>query len=272
MHLKSPPPLVVVYIKIVPKNGIVEYDNNLVSAIPITISGRANKPLPPRNVQFGVDNNLYSYPGFELPRANLILRIDTASRIDEVIPSGFFAPSGLNETGVTYEVDISGADGFIRTLPITLGAINSTIYSYNQRENVDREYGITTYSFYAKSSGGIRSLPFSFDLNQSVTIIPKVIATSSVVSGANVNITVTLTSTSTSPFAIDYFLGGTVFDTQAFGAITCTNGVTLLSNQRVQVPPSVSSFVMTIPTISAAGKTLTTSWGANQEFPTTNTL
>lgn len=267
----------VVYIKIVPKNGIVEYDNNLVSAIPITISGRANKPLIPRNVQFGyldANNklNYSSYPSYQFPRADLYLTVDTSSRVDEVTPSGFFTPSGLNESGVTYEVDIIGADGFIRTLPITLGATNTAVYSMNQRENVDREYGITTYNFYAKSSGGIRSLPYSFNLDQSVRIIPNVNTASSVVAGANVNITVTLNSTSTSPFAIDYFLGGSVFTTQAFGAITCTNGVILVPNQRVQIPPSINSFVMTIPTISATGKTLTTSWGANQDFPTTNTL
>lgn len=252
------------YYKAQPKtSGGTALDLSLVTPVVCSITSRASKPYPPRNVRFRVNTaaDYETYPTREFEAADLFIKLDPASKTGETTPSSSFNPSGLNESGVTYHLDIYGVDGLARTLNFD-GSYEATYTASDHGTDIDQE--ITEYRAYAKK-GSVRSAEVIVNVAQNVRHaypeVSSVVLTQPGGAGTNIIATINFDRTRSYPFGVDYTFSGAVFTDGNIGTITVNSNAILEPNERVQIKAGFNSFVMTIPTTSAVGKTLNISVG-----------
>ena len=251
------------YYKVVAKDLIgIEQALSSVQAIAVTIAARASLPYPPKAVGFGlvaVQESLIYYPTAQYLSNDLIIGVEPANR-GEIVPTGFFNPSGSNEAGVIYKVEVINNNGVvIRTLDVN--QLNTeyhyTTYAGGVRGS-DGALALTKYRAFALQ-GALRSKAVEWDVKQDVVEV-FVAGVTAAQSGANIIFSVDCTFALSIPYAIDFELSGTVISTNAYGTLSST-GTLMELDTSIQVQPGISIVTLTVPTIAAAGKTLTAKFG-----------
>lgn len=251
----------VVYVKVVPVNAQgVALALSSVTPIAITITGRANKPYPPRMFSYlatgeGTTANInldqmYQFPTLEFIRYFHYIYVGNSNRLTEVTPSGYWSPNATIESSTTNYVERLDADGNIAaTYTSTTNAI--------QQINTNWKLGNEQYRIYSKR-GTIESVKQVVTINSKVRDIGTVASSTIAQVGSDIQVTVNVTAQgNNTPFVVFYDLSGTVITDEAFGTISASAGVTVDNNYALQVPNGVTQFILTIPTVSAVGKTFT---------------
>jgi hypothetical protein len=271
------------FYKVVPKNSTgVELSLSSITPISHTIISRASKPYPPRGVAFssyldgGAVPDVGYFPGFTLAANTLYIGAKVSSKVDETTPSSFFNPSGLNESGVVYKVDVEGLGGNptpVRTL--TINNANGYIEYGEALRPLDIERFSTKYTVYAEKAG-IRSKEFTYALAQDVRQNNYVASIATAQNASTVNATVTLDATftfnGTETAGILINLGGSLLPSVNLGGLSVNLPSEILnvagSGQYilVQVPRNTTNFVFSIPFTGGVGLTLQVSAGSDEWF------
>ena len=271
------------FYKVVPKNSTgVELSLSSITPISHTIISRASKPYPPRGIAFssyldgGAVPDVGYFPGFTLAANTLYIGAKVSSKVDETTPSSFFNPSGLNESGVVYKVEVEGLGGSptpVRTL--TINNANGYIEYGEALRPLDIERFSTKYTVYAEKAG-IRSKEFTYDLAQDVRQNNYVASIATAQNASTINATVTLDATftfnGTETAGILINLGGSLLPNVNLGALSVNLPSEILnvtgSGQYilVQVPRNTTNFVFSIPFTGGVGLTLQVSAGSDEWF------
>ena len=262
------------YYKIVPKDaGGGELSLAGIMPVSLAITSRASKPYPPRFVGFNdTPAVFFDFPPHVLDITTLYVGIKTSSKVDETNPSSFYNNSNLNESGVTYKVDVEGLGGgtAVRTLTVDLGTGYAT-YSAADR-NTDVARLSTKYTVYAEKAG-IRSKELVWEVLQTIPYNNPVQLLELSQSGGNILATVVFdfsagalndAASGTGPDTVAALiqLAGTALGNVNLNGITANNnGVILekydaLDKFLLQAQENQGTIVLTIPFTGGVGNTL----------------
>lgn len=260
------------FYKVVPKNsGGTELALNLVTAIPLTITDRAARPLPPRLVGFGggfprsTSEEYVYFPTGPQPQGNMHVHLANSSRLADTEVHGFFNSSGVSEAGVTYHIDIYDLAGnFLRTIARGGGQNHAqyTSAQYNT-DGLTGDYIVRAYTL----RGGLRSREFISDPIQIyVTNIPNVSGITLTQTGSTISITVAFSTTVNQIFVVDYDFAGTAVTLNRITGVSVGAGAQLVDVNRVQIAPNTASYTMLVQTVNAGGTQLIATMSGQSQF------
>ena len=259
----------VIYYKIVPKDNFGnELSLSLVTPISLTITSRASKPLPPKNIGFAVTLG-NDYVNFPPPSDNfsgysVYFKASPSSKVGG--PYTYDAPASAYDAGVTVKVAVEGLNGAVTPVRIMDLDTSTGLLTYTQElRAADGARYSTKYTIYSQKDG-VNSTPFTYEIQQNVAYINVM----SSITVAKVAATVEATLVTDASFGGQFGTGAettiafcSVLGTLVTGGkvdtstITCTAGVEIIeyvgdSNSfYIQIPRSVPTFKIIIPYTTA---------------------
>ena len=260
------------YYKIVSKDSLGnELSLSLVNPIALTITSRAAKPLPPKNIGFAVTlgNDYVNFPppSDDFSGYSVYFKASPSSKIGGIY--SYDNPSSGYDAGVTVKVAVEGLNG--SPTPIRIMDIDTStgLLTYTQElRAVDGARYSTKYSIYAEKAG-VKSNIFTYEIQQNAAYLNVMSSISVAKVAATVEATLITDASFGAPagtgpettIAFCTLLGtlitGNKVDTST---ITFTAGVEIVeyvgdsNNFYIQIPRSVTTFKIVIP-YTTAGST-----------------
>ena len=260
-----------IYYKIVPKDSMGnESSITAVVPIPLTITSRASKPLPPKNIGFAVtlgdDYTNFPPPSSDFSGYSTYFRVFPSSKTGG--PYTYDSPAGAYDAGVSVKVAVEGLNGSLTPIRIMDVDVSTGLLTYTQElRAADGARYTTNYTIYSQLAG-VNSTPFTYEILQPVAYI-NVIST---LATAKVASTVEATAVLDANFGGSSGSGSetTIAFVQLLGTLTTSNidPTTVTTNNSVQIieytgdgksfyvqiPRSTTTFKVVVP-YTAAGAT-----------------